>query len=436
MTYAAQAPSAMSRVRWTVCALLFFATTVNYVDRQVLSLLAKTLETSIGWNSQAYGYITAAFQATYAIGMLGAGRFIDWLGTRKGYSIAVGLWSLAAVAHAAAASAFAFGVARAALGIGESANFPACIKTVAEWFPKKDRALAAGIFNSGANIGAIVAPLTVPWLALHYGWQSAFMATGALGFIWILFWLLLYDKPSKRRGVSAGELALIQSDPPDRVASVPWVRLFPRRGTWAYGIGKFLTDPVWWFFLFWLPKYLQETFSLPLKGIILPTIVVYNISTVGSIGGGWISSGLIKRGWTVNASRKTAMLICALAVVPVLYAPFCKNLWGVVALVGIAMAAHQGWSANLYTIVSDVFPRTAVGSVIGIGGAMGAAGGVLMQIIAGKVVHAGEVLQNGKLVVQVHTYLPLFLFSGVAYVAALIVIQSMTPKLAAEAVEG
>src|ERR1039457_4603258 len=213
----------------------------------------------------------------------------------------------------------------AARGLGDAANFPACIKTVAEWFPKKERALATGIFNSGANIGAIVAPLAVPWMALHYGWQSAFIATGALGFVWIVFWLLLYDKPTRRRGVSAGELALIESDPPDRVASVPWARLIPRRGTWAYGIGKFLTDPVWWFFLFWLPKYLQETFSLPLKGIILPTIVVYNISTVGSVGGGWISSGLIKRGWSVNAARKTAMLICALAVVPVLYAPFCKH---------------------------------------------------------------------------------------------------------------
>jgi ACS family hexuronate transporter-like MFS transporter len=418
MTYAAQAPPAMSRVRWTVCALLFFATTINYVDRQVLSILAKTLETSVGWNSEAYGYITAAFQATYAIGMLGAGRFIDWLGTRKGYGIAVGLWSMAAVAHAAAASAFAFGAARAALGMGESANFPACIKTVAEWFPKKERALATGIFNSGANIGAIVAPLAVPWMALHYGWQSAFIATGALGFLWIVFWLVFYDKPAVRRGVSAGELDLIQSDPPDKVASVPWARLFPKRGTWAYGIGKFLTDPVWWFFLFWLPKYLQETFSLPLSGIVLPTIVVYNISTVGSIGGGWISSGLIKRGWSVNSARKTAMLICALAVVPVLYAPFCKHLWGVVALVGVAMAAHQGWSANLYTIVSDIFPRTAVGSVIGIGGAMGAAGGVLMQIVAGKVVQ------------YIHTYLPLFLFSGIAYLAALVIIQALTPKLA------
>ncbi len=424
MTYAAPALPAMSRVRWTVCALLFFATTINYVDRQVLSILAKTLETSIGWNSAQYSYITSTFQATYAIGMFGVGRFIDWLGTRKGYGIAVGFWSLAAVAHAAAASAFAFGVARAALGVGESANFPACIKTVAEWFPKKDRAKASGIFNSGANVGAIVVPLTVPWLAQHYGWRSAFIATGALGFVWIVFWLMLYDIPTRRRGVSPGELALIQSDPPDKVASVPWARLFPRRGTWAYGIAKFLTDPVWWFFLFWFPKYMQETFSLPLNGIILPTIVVYNISTVGSIGGGWISSGLINRGWTVNAARKTAMLICALAVVPVLYAPFCKSLWGVVALVGIAMAAHQGWSANLYTIASDVFPRSAVGSVVGIGGAMGAAGGVLMQLVTGQVVQ------------YMNTYIPLFLFSGVAYVAALIIIQALTPKLAAEAVEG
>jgi ACS family hexuronate transporter-like MFS transporter len=417
MSATAATRPATSRIRWTVCALLFFATTINYVDRQVLSILAKTLETKIGWDSIQYGYITAAFQAAYAIGLLTAGRLMDRLGTRKGFSAAIILWSLAAIAHAAAASAFAFGVARALLGLGESANFPACIKTVAEWFPKRERALATGIFNSGANIGAVVAPLTVPWLADHYGWQSAFIATGALGFLWLIFWVAIYRRPEEHRSVSVTELGYIQADPPDKALSYPWAPLLGKRETWAFSIGKFLTDPVWWFILFWLPKYLQETFSLTLEQIVLPTLVVYNFSTVGSIGGGWISSGLIKRGWTVNRARKTAMLICALCVVPVMLAPFSTSLWVVVALVGLATAAHQGWSANLFTTTSDMFPRAAVGSVVGIGGTAGSVGGVLVQIAAGYIVQL------------THSYLPLFLFSGVAYLAALAIFQTLSPRL-------
>lgn len=409
---------AMSHVRWTVCALLFFATTINYVDRQVLSILAKTLETSIGWDSIQYGYITAAFQAAYAIGLLCAGRLIDRLGTRLGYAIAITLWSLAAMAHAAAASAFTFGVARALLGLGEAANFPACIKTVAEWFPKSERALATGIFNSGANIGAVVAPLVVPWLAASYGWQSAFLATGAIGFVWLIFWLLIYSKPEEHRGISARELGYIQVDPPDKATSYPWLRLLPKRETWAFAFGKGLTDPVWWFYLFWFPKYLQETFGLTLQQIVLPTLVVYNICSIGSIGGGWLSSGLIKRGWPLNRARKTAMLICALAVVPVLYAPYCKSLWGVVGLVGLATAAHQGWSANLFTTVSDMFPRAAVGSVVGIGGTAGALASVGVQITTGYIVQL------------THSYVPLFLISGSAYLVALAIIQTLSPRLA------
>ena len=408
----------MSRVRWTVCALLFFATSINYLDRQVLSILAKTLETSIGWNSVQYGYITAAFQAAYGIGLLGAGRLIDRLGTRKGYAIAVGLWSLAAISHAAAISAFTFGIARAALGLGEAANFPACIKTVAEWFPKKERALATGVFNSGANIGAVVAPLAVPWMAASFGWRSAFIATGALGFLWIVFWLALYAKPAENGKVSATELAYIQSDPPDPVQSVPWARLFPKRETWAFAMGKFMTDPIWWFFLFWFPKYLQETFALSLKQIVLPTLVVYNICSVGSIGGGWLSGHLIRRGWTVNSARKTAMLLCALCVVPVLYAPYCKSLWIVVGLVGLATAAHQGWSANLYTTVSDMFPRSAVASVVGIGGTAGAIASTLLQIGTGYIVQL------------THSYLPLFIAAGFAYVTSLAVVHALSPRLA------
>jgi ACS family hexuronate transporter-like MFS transporter len=408
-----------SHVRWTVCALLFFATTINYVDRQVLSLLAKTLETQIGWDSIQYGYITAAFQAAYALGLLGAGRIMDRIGTRKGYGIAVALWSLAAIGHAAAGSAFAFGVARALLGFGEAANFPACIKTVAEWFPKKERAHATGIFNSGANIGAVVVPLIVPWMALHWGWQSAFIATGALGFVWLIFWLAIYRRPEEHPGVSAGELALIQSDPPDRAASYPWLPLLRKRETWAFAIGKALTDPVWWFYLFWLPKYLQETFGLSLFQAIVPLLVLYNLTTIGSVGGGWLSSKLIEKGWTVNRARKTAMLICAIGVVPVIYAPYCKNLWVVVALVGTALAAHQGWSANLFTTTSDMFPRSAVGSVVGIGGTFGAGASVLLQIATGYIVE------------WTHSYLPLFIFGGCAYLIALGIFQKLSPRLAA-----
>jgi MFS transporter, ACS family, hexuronate transporter len=409
---------ASSNIRWIICALLFFATTISYLDRQVLSLLAKTLEKEIGWNSIQYGYITACFQAAYAVGLLGAGRVIDAIGTRKGFALAIAVWSLAAIGHAAAASAVAFGVARAFLGLGEASNFPACIKTVAEWFPKKERAFATGIFNSGANIGAVVAPLTVPWMAVTLGWQSTFIATGLIGFVWLAGWLWLYKRPEEHPHVSQAELDLILTDPPDEGKSTPWVRLFPCKETWAFSLGKFLTDPVWMFFLFWLPKYLQETFNLKLTEVIVPTLVMYNVSTVGSIGGGWLSSAMIKRGASVNTARKTTMLICALCVVPVIYAPYCKSLWGVIGLISLALAAHQGWSANLFTLTSDVFPRSAVGSVVGIGGTAGAIGNVLIMVVAGYIVQ------------WTNSYLAIFVFAGLAYLIALLVIQTLTPKLA------
>lgn len=400
-----------------ICALLFFATTINYLDRQVLSMLAKTLETSIGWSSIQYGYITGAFQAAYAIGLLGGGYLMDRLGTRKGYSLAVSVWSLAAIAHAAATSAFSFGIARSFLGLGEAANFPACIKTVAEWFPKKERALAAGIFNAGTNIGAVVAPLAVPWLAVTFGWQMAFIATGALGFIWLIFWLCFYHRPENHPRISASELAYIRSDPPDPDVNISWSLLLPLRQTWAFAIGKFLTDPVWWFYLFWLPKYLQEKFGLSLMQVVVPSLIVYNAASFGSIGGGWLSSGLIKRGMTVNFARKIAMLICALCMLPVLYAPFSANLWLVVALISLATSAHQGWSANLFTLASDMFPRRTVGSVVGIGATAGAIGGVLIQV------------STGYLVQRTHSYLPLFIFAGLAYLVALALIHWLSPKL-------
>jgi ACS family hexuronate transporter-like MFS transporter len=405
-------------MRWTICALLFFATTINYVDRQVLSLLAKTLETSIGWNDIEYSNITTAFVAAYAIGLLASGRLLDKFGTRIGFSVAVVLWSIAAMAHAAATTAFTFGIARAFLGLGEAANFPACIKTIAEWFPKKERALATGIFNSGSNLGATVAILMVPFLYHRFGWQSTFIATGAMGFLWLAFWIVMYRKPAVHPGVSHTELALIQSDPPDRMEDVPWRRLLPHRATWSFSVGKFMTDGVWWFYLFWLPKYLQETFGLTLDAIIIPTLVAYNASSVGSVAGGWLSSSLIKRGWSINASRKTTMLVCALCVAPVLYAPFSKSMWLVVGLVSLAMAAHQGWSANMFTIASDMFPRSAVGSVVGIGATAGAIGGLMLQKAAGYIV------------TWTHSYFSLFMICGSAYLIALLIIQLLSPKLA------
>ena len=406
-----------SRFRWTVCALLFFATTINYVDRQVLSLLAKTLEVHIGWTANEYGSITSAFATAYAIGLLGAGRLLDKFGTRIGFAIAVAVWSAAAMMHAAATSALTFGIARVLLGFGEAANFPACIKTVAEWFPKRQRGLATGIFNSGANIGAVVTILLVPWMAEKFGWQSTFLATGAVGFIWLALWLLMYRQPELHPKVSEDELALIRSDPPDKVESVPWRRVFPKKETWAFAVGKFCTDPIWWFFLFWLPKYLQDTYHLTLMEIRIPTLIVYNASTVGSVAGGWLSGGLINRGWSINSARKTAMLICALCVVPVLYAPYAGNMWVVVGILSLAMAAHQGWSANLFTTTSDMFPRVAVGSVVGIGAAAGAAGNALMLKFAGLVV------------TWTGSYFILFMISGSAYLVALGIFQLLSPRL-------
>ena len=403
--------------RWTICGLLFFAATINYLDRQVIATLKDTLQTAHVWDEIGYSWVVFAFQTAYAIGLLIAGRAMDWLGTRKGFSLSVLLWSLAAMGHALVSTVAGFSVARFALGLGEAGNFPACIKTVAEWFPKKERALATGIFNAGTNVGAVIAPITVPWLALTYGWQSAFIITGALGFLWLVFWLLFYHRPEEHPRISKAELAYIQSDPPDSVESVPWARLLPHKETWAFTIAKFLTDPVWWFYLFWFPKYMQETFNLGLKQIVLPTIVVYNAATIGSVGGGWLALRLIKHGWSINAARKTVMLICALCIIPVVYAPFSKNLWLVVALISLATASHQGWSANLFTTSSDMFPRRAIGSIVGIGATGGAVGGILIQVGTGYIVQ------------RTHGYLPIFIFAGLAYVIALAIIQGLTPKL-------
>ncbi len=413
----------LGRYRWVICAMLFLATTINYVDRQVLGILAPDLQRSIGFDEAQYGFIVTAFQAAYAVGLLVVGGLMDRFGTRRGFSLAVGVWSVAAMGHALARTALGFGVARFALGLGEAGNFPAAIKTVAEWFPKKERALATGIFNSGSNVGAIVAPLTVPWIAINYGWQWAFIATGAIGFIWLILWSVVYDRPEDHPRLSPAELAYIQSDPPEPATKIAWARLLPHRQTWAFTLGKFLTDPVWWFYLFWLPKFLNTTYGLTLDKLGPPLVVIYVAADVGSIGGGWLSSFLIKRGWSVNAGRKTAMLVCALCVTPIVFASRASSLWLAVALIGLATAAHQGWSANIFTTASDMFPRRAVGSVVGIGGTGGAIGGMLIASAA------------GLLLQWTGSYVPLFIVASSAYLVALLVIHLLAPRLEAARVE-
>ena len=422
-TQAAAMPALREKVghyRWVICGLLFFATTVNYVDRQVLGILSKDLKLAIGWTEVDYGNIVAAFNAAYAFGLLLAGRLMDRIGTRVGYIIAIVWWSLAAMGHALAHTPFGFGVARAALGVGEAGNFPAAIKTVAEWFPKKERAFATGLFNAGSNVGAIVAPFTVPWIAMHLGWRWAFLLTGAIGLCWLLFWLPLYRRPELHPKVSKAELDYIHSDPPDPPAQkVPWLSLIPHRQTSAFAIGKYLTDPIWWFYLYWIPNFFRDNHGLDLTTIGPPLIAIYLIADIGSIGGGWLSSTFIKRGWTINRARKTAMLICALAVTPIVFAANVKNLWAAVALIGLAAAAHQGWSCNLFTTTSDMFPRQAVGSVVGIGGMAGALGGATMAVATGYILQSTG--QNYSIV---------FMIAGTAYLLALLVIHLLAPNLA------
>jgi ACS family hexuronate transporter-like MFS transporter len=403
--------------RWIICALLFFATTINYVDRAVLGVLEPELEKEIGWTATQYGDMNSAFNLAYAIGFLFAGWMMDRIGTRWGYSIALVVWSLAAASHAFANSVWGFTVARFALGIGEAGNFPAAIKTVAEWFPKKERAFATGIFNAGSNVGAIVAPAIVPIIFLYYGWQAAFIATGLAGLSWVFFWIPIYRRPQEHPKLSAAELAHIESDPPDPPAKIPWLELFPFRQTWAFAIGKFLTDAVWWFYLFWFAKFMHEQFGVDIKSIGPPMITVYLLADVGSVAGGWQSSWLLGRGWSANAARKTAMLTCALCVVPVVAAPLVASKWLAVILIGVAAAAHQGFSANLFTLTSDMFPRRAVGSVVGIGGFAGAMGGFLMNRAAGRL---RDMTGN---------YIVMFAAAASAYLLALLVIHVLVPRL-------
>jgi ACS family hexuronate transporter-like MFS transporter len=397
--------------------LLLLGTTKNYMDRQVLGVLKTTLQHDLGWNDIDYGNLVLAFQAAYAVGMILVGRLVDRLGTRLGYALAMAFWSLASMGHALGNSFTSFVIARSALGFGEAGVFPASIKTVAEWFPKKERALATGIFNAGTNAGAIVTPLIVPWIALHWGWRWAFVITGALGFVWLIFWLVLYRKPEEHSRVSKAELAYIRGDPSEPNRKIKWISLFPHRQTWAFVMGKFMTDPIWWFYLFWIPDFLQRRHGLALIKIGLPIMVIYLISDVGSVGGGWLSSWLIHRGKSINAARKIAMLVCALCVVPIVIAYRTDNMWEAVLLIGLAAAGHQGFSANLFTLTSDIFPSQAVGSVVGIGGMAGAIGGMLIATVV------GHILQWSG------SYMVPFFIAGSAYLVALATIQLLSPKL-------
>jgi len=403
--------------RWVICTLLLFGVTKNYMDRQVLGVLKITLQHELGWNEIDYANLVFAFQAAYATGMIVVGRLVDRLGVRWGYALTMIFWSLASMAHAAGSSLASFMAARTALGFGEAGVFPASIKAVAEWFPKKERAFATGIFNSGTNIGAIVTPLLLPWLTKQYGWQGAFIATGSIGFLWLMLWLSIYRPPEEHKRVSAAEFAYIRSDPGETITPIPWKNLMGYRQTWAFALGKFLTDPVWWLYLFWVPDFLHRTHGLNLAGMVLPLVVIYNVATVGSIVGGWLSSTLIRRGWNLNRSRKTTMLLCALAVVPIVAAAKVSGLWPAVLLISLASAAHQGWSANIYTLVSDMFPRRAVGSVVGIGGMAGAVGGMMISEVV------------GHLLQWTGSYFFVFLLAGGAYLFALLVIHILVPHL-------
>lgn len=422
----------LGNYRWTICALVFFATTINYLDRQVISLLKDDyLEPLFGWTEKDYADIVKIFQFTYAIGLLGAGWVMDKIGTKLGYALSLVLWSISAMLHGFARSTFDFLVARGALGVSESGNFPAAIKTVAEWFPKKERALATGIFNSGANIGAILAPLTVPLIAVTMGWQWAFIFTGAIGFIWLVFWFWLYDNPAKQKRLKEAELKYIISDQDESVLDekkekVKWIKLLGVRQTWAFVIGKFLTDPIWWFFLFWLPSFLNKEYGMTKTQLIFPLVILYTIVSFGSIFGGWLSGHFINKGWPVFKARRTAMFIFALLPLPVVAAQAMGhiNYWFAIIIIGIAAAAHQAWSANIFTTVSDMFPKKAVGSVVGIGGMAGALGGILIADLAGRL------LDYYKGLGSIETgYYIMFIICGLAYITAWIIFNLLAPKM-------
>ncbi len=420
-TAAAQARqvAAGTHFRWFICGLLFYATTVNYMDRMVLGILKPTIAHDLHWSETQYGLINSAFQLGYAVMMPVAGRLIDWVGLRVGYTVAVLFWSISSMCHALAGNALQFSLARLGLGLGEAANFPAAIKTVAEWFPQKERSLATGLFNSGSNIGAVIAPLAVPFITAKLGWHAAFLFTGALSMTWGILWFLVYRDPENHPRVSPTELALIRSGGESQSpTSIGYGTLLRQRATWAFLLGKFLTDPVWWFYLYWIPGFLQLKYKVDLIHIGPPLVMIYLVADIGSVGGGWLSSQFMNHGWTAGAARKTAMLICAVCVTAVIFVPAAAgNLWLTVALISIAAASHQGWSANLFTISSDCFPRSAIASIVGLGGLGGAVGGMLAQPLIGRWLDFSH-----------ESYAPLFWAAGSAYLFALLIIQLLLPR--------
>lgn len=414
--------SRASSFRWWICGLLFFATTINYVDRQVLGLLKQDLSHTFSWNEKQYGFVVAAFQLTYAFGYLFGGAFMDRVGVRLGYIWSVALWSLSAAAGGVANGLASFCAARGALGLAEGGNFPAAIKTVSEWFPRRERALATGIFNAGSNVGPVVTPLIVAWLTLNFGWRMAFIATGLAGIVWIVLWKLVYRPPAQHSRVNKAELALIQSDPPDPEIKVSWLSLFRYRGTWAFVAGMMLTAPFWWFFLNWGPDFFFKRFGLDLKNVGLPLVLIYLFADFGSIAGGWLSSFLIKRGWSTGRSRKSVLLMCALCVIPVYFAAEVPTKEAAIVCLGLALAAHQGCSCNFYTMVSDTMPRFAVSSVVGIGGFFGSLVGMFFSI------YVGDVLK------KTGNYGPMMHLAPFAYLAAVGMIALILPTFEQAAV--
>lgn len=426
----------MTNYRWTICSLVFFATTVNYLDRQVISLLKPILEKEFSWSETDYSNIVISFQLAYAIGMLGIGRIIDKIGTKLGYALSLFLWSIASIMHAFATSTFGFGVYRALLGVTEAGNFPSAIKTIAEWFPRKERALATGIFNSGTNVGAVIAPLVVPWIAINYSWQIAFIATGAVGFLWLIFWFFLYEIPAKHKKLSKAEFDYIHSDNEEiavvdgkeAAPQISWGKLLTYKQTWAFISGKFLTDGIWWFFLFWLPAFLIAEYGLVGMQVSFPIAVVYFMTTFGSVLGGYLPMWFVKnKGWDIVRARKTSMLIYAFFPLLVIFSQQAGtyNMWYAVIIIGIAASAHQAWSANIFTTVSDMFPKSSIGSVIGMGGMAGGLGGIAIARLAGKL------FDHYKALGQIQTgYYIMFFVCGVAYIIAWVVMfKLLVPKM-------
>lgn len=412
------------RYRWTICALLFFATTINYIDRQILSLLKPILDEQLKWTNEEFGLVNSAFQGAYAIGLLAFGWFIDKYGTKIGYTVSIVAWSVAALGHALVSSVGGFAVARIALGLSEGGNFPSAIKAVALWFPKKERALATSIFNSGTNVGAIIAPAVVPWIAFTWGWQGAFIAAGIAGFLWLFFWIPFYNVPEKIKHMTQSELAHIRSDADEKESTekIPWLRLLGYRQTWSFIVAKFLTDPIWWFFLIWLPDFFKQTRGLDIKKSWVHLVTIYFIVTVLSVIGGWVTGHLAKIGWTVTRARKTGMFIFALLVLPILAVTTVGD-WSAVLLIGLAGAAHQAWSANLFTTVSDMFPKRAVASVIGIGGMAGAVGGMLFPYVTGRLLDAFKA--SGDVTAG---YTILFAVCGFAYLVSFAIHHVLAPR--------